>query len=175
MGEPGSSFYSTVIGLGNWSLIELALGITAASLATLRPLFRRFLQPIRATIQERSATPVRKLRKARCSNDRPFASVKKGSISKPYDAASNSSQVSLWNGLYSAYGPPSAASTTGTWDKATLLESQSPHWESKLDRDSLATLSPPPKITPNRSPRGGEVVRHDELFPGDGDQRNSVP
>ena len=42
------SFYSDAETLAEWSSIELALGITAACLATLRPLLRRLVETTRS-------------------------------------------------------------------------------------------------------------------------------
>jgi len=48
LGETGYSFYATSTPLMVWSAIEAGLGITASSLATLRPLFQRFLNTTRS-------------------------------------------------------------------------------------------------------------------------------
>lgn len=174
LGQSSSSFYSNALGLGSWSLIELGCGIIAASLATLRPLFRNILRPIRK-MQSRSSTP-NKLRKARDSNEshRPF--VRKSSISKPYESIDNRSRTSLYSSHnYHLSIPDSAATITGEWDRATLIESHD--WDALLRKDSLGELSPLPRIAPLRVHKVNEVLRSYELSPlrPGSDRRNSYP
>jgi hypothetical protein len=51
------SFYSDVEDLAEWSSIELALGITAACLATMRPLLRRVIEYTRSMKSDWSSSP----------------------------------------------------------------------------------------------------------------------
>ncbi|KAF7194093.1 hypothetical protein HII31_04614 [Pseudocercospora fuligena] len=47
---PGPNFFNTALGLCIWSIVECGLGISAASAATLRPLFRGLLERTRFTV-----------------------------------------------------------------------------------------------------------------------------
>jgi hypothetical protein len=153
-------FYSMSLGLGTWSLIELALGIIAASLATLRPLFRKFLTPIR------SMHLSNKLRKSRDSNDgfSPSPSIRKSRISGPLNfngGAGNTNQTVLWLKVDWEDGQKSPASFSEEWDRATLIEGEvrEPKWA----KDEFGVLSPLPRITPYRGRGDREVVRHYEM------------
>ncbi|KAF1990206.1 hypothetical protein K402DRAFT_369989 [Aulographum hederae CBS 113979] len=48
-------YFPSVVMIGIWSNIEPGLGITASCLATLRPLFRRWLEPLRSYTHDRAA------------------------------------------------------------------------------------------------------------------------
>jgi len=168
------SFYGMALGLGTWSLVELALGIIAASLATLRPLFRKFLTPIRSMHMSN------KLRKSRDSNDgyQRSPSVRKSKISGPVDfkgGAGVTSQTVLWLKVDWEDGPPSPSSCSEEWDRATLIEGEAR--EPKWAKDEFGVLSPLPRITPHRSRRDGDVVRHYEMTPMrmKPDRRSSFP
>jgi hypothetical protein len=67
------SFYSDAEVLAEWSSIELALGITAACLATLRPLLRRIIETTR-TINSRISS-------SRSTRNRPDPSLGSGANS----------------------------------------------------------------------------------------------
>jgi len=76
LGDPGYTFYATSTPVMVWSAIEAGLGITAASLATLRPLVQRFLNIARAP------QSLRALRNSSYSSQRksPHKSTPGGSI-----------------------------------------------------------------------------------------------
>lgn len=158
------------LGLGSWSLTELALGIIAASLATLRPLFRKFLTPIRSMrISNRS-------HKSRDSNDGYSPSIRKSRIGNPKAfGAGDTSTTVLWLKVDFEDNPDTPASFSEEWDRATLIEGEAR--EPKWAKDEFGVLSPLPRITPYRGRGDREVVRHYEMTPVrvKPDRRNSSP
>ncbi|KAF2663838.1 hypothetical protein BT63DRAFT_112947 [Microthyrium microscopicum] len=164
LGSTSLDFYATSLGLGQWSLIEGGLGITAACLATLRPLFRSLIRPIRVRNSSRPSTP-NKLRKRGYSVDSYGHYVRKSSISKPYITPSSDSKVELRTRdnpkFYNMYSP---TSSNGEWDKPTLLESQT--WEAQQQSDPLSLLAPLSRV-PQARLENGRLVRYD--------RRNSYP
>jgi hypothetical protein len=176
--EASMAFYGNSLHLGVWSTIEPGCGIIAGCLATLRPLFKGFIQTARTL---RTGSRVSKYTPSIISNPASVAEASRSrspaddplfEVDKLWDDARSASSTSTlllaekWR--HGQLGAPNNAHSN--WDVEASPRSTA-EWEHRV----FGFLSPLPNVAVKGGNRRGGPTSHVELMFVHGSRRGSCP